>query len=371
MKKILLGTSALAAVALTAGAASAEAPTVTLSGGIQYAYVSYNNDNASAPTTKKSDRGSDIAGNGWGNELQWTVKGVSDSGLEYTGRVDWRYDSASIDESWIKLGGGCGNVVIGADDAPTANVRDANSVAAGSGGVDGYWLGSVADNVGKAGLPDIGNSDANKIAYYSPSFSGVSFGASYTPKNGSEGKTVAATSTDSIEKQIDAIISYNGSFDDVTVGLDAGYSAGKRETEGSVAASSENLKAYHVGGVVSVAGFSVAAGYSKHGDSGALKTNVTGAEKSAYNLGVAYNINGVNVSAVYTSGKANGGAATAGAVAANDTFKAWSIGADYAVADGLKAFADFGQINTKKAGGATAADKNKATVFLIGTKISF
>ena len=376
MKKILLGTSALAAVALSAGAATAEAPTVTLTGGIQYAYVSYDNDknsvrNVTTPATaKKSDRGGDIAGNGWGNELQWTIKGVSDSGLEYTGRIDWRYDGSTIDESWIKLGGGWGNVVIGADDAPSGSVRDAYDVAAGSGGVDGYWMDNVADNVGDAGLPGLGNGDSNKIAYYSPDFSGFSFGVSYTPKNGSEGPTVAATSTNEIEDQIDAIISYNGSFDDVTFGLDAAYSTGSYETEGSVNSGTEDLKAYHIGGVVTVSGFSIGAGYSDHGDSGTAK-GIRGSDKSSYNLGVKYNLNGVNVSATYTSGTANAGVATGTLVGSDDTFKAWSIGADYVVADGLGVFADFGQINTKRAGGKIAADKNKATVFLIGTKISF
>ncbi len=369
MKKILLGTSALAAVALSAGTATAEAPTVTLTGGIQYAYVSYDNDKKSAPTTKKSDRGNDLSSSASGNEIQWTIKGVSDTGLEYTGRIDWRYDTNAMDETWIKLGGGWGNVVIGSDDAVSDNVRDAFNVAAGSGGVDGNWFDNVSDNVGKAGAPGIGNGDASKISYYSPDFSGVSFGVSYTPtNNNATGVTKGATSTDDIEGQMDAIISYNGTFDDITVGLDAAYSAGKSETEGSAASTKEDLKAYHIGGVVTVAGFSIGAGYSKHGESGALKVN-KGAEKSSYNIGVKYNLNGVNVSAIYTSGKANAGLPTG--TVTDDTYKAWSIGADYVVADGLKAFADFGQTNTKRAGGKLAADKNKATVFLIGTKISF
>ena len=92
MKKILLGTSALAAAALTAGAASADAPTIAFDGKVSYALVGYGEDNGA-----QAGPGWDVKADNYKSELHWTATGAADNGLEYTGRVDWRCLTATLD----------------------------------------------------------------------------------------------------------------------------------------------------------------------------------------------------------------------------------------------------------------------------------
>jgi hypothetical protein len=86
MKKILLGTTGLVAVALLATAASAETPKVTL-GGFSDFQSGWTND----------DRDAGVRSNGFRNDNEITVKvdGKTDGGLGYGAQIDLEADTTN------------------------------------------------------------------------------------------------------------------------------------------------------------------------------------------------------------------------------------------------------------------------------------
>ena len=109
MRKLLLGTTALAAAAtLTANAALAD---VTISGGAEFKYLSRSsNDSTKDGTTMSTDNTMTI---------KFTQK--TDSGLDLTYMVDFDTDpgdgaALGTDENSLTIAGGFGKIVLGQDD---------------------------------------------------------------------------------------------------------------------------------------------------------------------------------------------------------------------------------------------------------------
>ena len=355
MKKILLGTSALAVAALTAGAASADAPTVAFDGKVSYALVGYGGENEAQAGT-----GWDVKADNYKSELHWTATGAADNGLEYTGRVDWRYLTATLDEAWINLGGSWGSVTLGMEDGVEANVPDANSIAGGSWGNDGnykfYAASSALTSVTAAGH----DGDANKIAYYSPDFGGFGVSASISPSSGT--RTSTAQPVDgTYQNTAEILASYGGDFGGVGVNLGAAYVMADATNEDSI----EDARSWHIGGTVSVADFSFGAGYVDNGDSGtAVGSN--GDAGYTYNVGVAYGgIENIYLSAVYTAGESDVDGNNVDA-----TGEGWSASADYTVADGLTTFVEYIH-NEYEDGTGTTAGNSESDIFLLGTTVAF
>ena len=110
MRKLLLGTTALAAAAtLTANAALAD---VTISGSYEFKYLSRSSNNSTLDGTTMSHDNTDMV-------VNFTSK--TDSGLDLTFRYDigavGSDDGAMpIDEASLTIAGGFGKVVLGMDD---------------------------------------------------------------------------------------------------------------------------------------------------------------------------------------------------------------------------------------------------------------
>ena len=109
MRKLLLGTTALAAAAtLTANAALAD---VTITGGAEFKYLSRSsNVAANDGTTMSSD-----------NTLTIKFTQKTDSGLDLTYMVDFDADPGEntampVDESSLTIAGGFGKLILGFDD---------------------------------------------------------------------------------------------------------------------------------------------------------------------------------------------------------------------------------------------------------------
>ena len=103
MRKLLLGTTALAAVTLTTNVALAD---LSISGYYEFAYQS---------------RGSDVAANdgtsmATDSEIKFSFKNKTDSGLEVGMAVEMDADSAAYDESNMYIKGGFGTILLGAQD---------------------------------------------------------------------------------------------------------------------------------------------------------------------------------------------------------------------------------------------------------------
>ena len=187
LKNLILGTSALAGVAMlgTAAAVPAAAAEVTPGGALDL------DDHRLCPVrgvrwrAGRSRAGPDLArGLDFRNDTEVHViaRGKSEqTGLEYGATIEFEADTnttLNTDETWIFLRGGWGEIRLGDEDGVVDNsVVGGQTLAAGTGGIDG------SDAV-IAAAPVVflaNTNDATKVRYYTPSFGGFSFGVSYTP----------------------------------------------------------------------------------------------------------------------------------------------------------------------------------------------
>lgn len=356
MKKILLGTSALAVAALTAGVASAEAPVVSYSGSVKYAYVFYDQDLEGS----KSGRGHNVEGSSSGSELGWNAVGTTDGGLEYTARIELRPMSSGSDKIWIQLADSWGTFQIGKVLSPVGSVVDAHSLAGQGGGQDGSFSGNV-NAVGTEFFMTASNGEgsANKVAYYTPDFSGFSIGASLQPGENSYDSNAA---DGTVQNVVEVAAFYSGEFSGASVNLGAGYVAADATDE----AANENTRAYHLGATVGFGDFTVGGGYVNNGESGIAKANTKQDAGKGYNIGVSYSgLDSLSLAAIYTSGEVDDSAGT------TDETDIVTLNADYTVADGLVVFGEYSNYDYNDGSVSGSTGENEANVFLLGTKISF
>ena len=174
MRKLLLGTTALAAAAtLTANAALAD---VTISGAAEFKYLSRSsNDSTLDGTTMSSD-----------NELTINLTQKTDSGLDLTYRIDFDADPGDdtgmpVDESSLTISGGFGKLVLGFDDdaADAYNLDEMDLIAE----EPSATLASATIGTSSS----ISSDDARKVGYHLPAMGGLTAGISYTDRTAAGG----------------------------------------------------------------------------------------------------------------------------------------------------------------------------------------
>ena len=187
LKNVILGTSALAGVAMlgTVAALPAAAAEVTPGGALNLEltgfarFEAFGGEQDDLPLDSAQSRSLDFRND---TEVHVIARGKSEeSGLEYGATIEFEADTNTTnntDETWIYLRGGWGEFRLGDEDGVVDNsVVGGQTLAAGTGGIDGSDAVIIA-----APVVFLSNSnDATKIRYYTPSFGGLSFGVSYTP----------------------------------------------------------------------------------------------------------------------------------------------------------------------------------------------
>ncbi len=175
MRKLLLGTTALAAAAtLTANAALAD---VTISGVAEFKYLSRSsNDSTKDGTTMSSD-----------NEMTITFTQKTDSGLDLTYRVDFDSDpgdggALGVDENSLAIAGGFGKLVLGEDDdaADAYNLDEMDLIAEEP-------APSLHASASIGSSSSISSDDAMKVAYHLPAMGGLTAGISHTDRTAAGG----------------------------------------------------------------------------------------------------------------------------------------------------------------------------------------
>ena len=228
MRKLLLGTTALAAAAtLSANAALAD---VSISGAYEWSYNS---------------RSSNIAANdgtSFGNdsEIKFSFTNKTDSGLTITAVTELEADgdaTTSTDEHSISISGGFGTVKLGRDDSVGDNfgIEAEDLIAEESTPYSGSMTTSVLTDT------DIraASSDSNKISYYLPAMGGFTAGISHT--------TTVTGATDSTEYGAQFTTSAAGST--ITIG---GATGTTDTASGTPDTDSQNIGVKIVSGAVSV-----------------------------------------------------------------------------------------------------------------------
>ena len=174
MRKLLLGTTALAAAAtLTANATLAD---VSISGGAEFKYLS------------RSSNNSDLDGTSFSSDNTMTIKfnQKTDSGLDITYMVDFDTDAGDgaalgTDENSITIAGGFGKVVLGMDDdaADAYNIDEMDLIAE----EPSATLASASIGTSSS----ISSDDARKVAYHLPAMGGLTAGVSHTDRGAAGG----------------------------------------------------------------------------------------------------------------------------------------------------------------------------------------
>ncbi|MFL2818113.1 MAG: porin [Candidatus Puniceispirillales bacterium] len=172
MRKLLLGTTALAAAAtLTANAALAD---VSISGGYEFKYVSRSSSvNVNDGTTM----------NHGDSDMTINFNNKTDSGLDITYRADFdvfgdtETGSANMDEVSLTIAGGFGKIVLGRDDdaADAYNIDESDLIAEDASPAVASMTISTSSS--------ISSDDAMKVAYHMPAMGGLTAGISHTDRS--------------------------------------------------------------------------------------------------------------------------------------------------------------------------------------------
>ena len=178
MRKLLLGTTALAAAAtLSANAALAD---VSISG---YYEWKMNSTSSQVAATDGTSFSSD-------SEIKFSFSNKTDSGLTIGMVTEMTSDGGdtAIDESSLSIAGGFGKVVLGQND----DVGDNYGVASSDLPKEEIMTAGQSDSIGIHNADISGlEADSNKVAYHLPAMGGLTAGVSYMDS----GETGSADST--------------------------------------------------------------------------------------------------------------------------------------------------------------------------------
>lgn len=369
MKKILLGTTGLVAVALLASAASAaETPKVTL-GGFSDFQSGWTND----------DKDTNSRTNGFRNDNEVTVKvdGKTAGGLGYGAEIDLEADTTNdvdgqgvnASRTFTYLDGNWGRVELGGNKSVASTMRvDASTLAAATGGINGatlYFVNGtntanfistsklVSEHGSTTTFGDEHTYNATKVSYYTPKVSGFQAGVSYTPQLNDRGQGVARSDSTGLADVLDFGLGYEGTVSGVKLAAAGTYeTATGNGAVGAAGFGADDVNAWNLGALVGYQGFSLAGSYGSWDNSGLA--NVDG---DYWTAGLGYSAGPVGLSATYLTSD----------LGSND-FDNVVLGAEYKLAAGLTPYAEVSFYDFNSTG--TTYD-NQGTTFLLGTQVAF
>ncbi|MFC4237649.1 porin [Thalassospira xianhensis] len=283
MKKILVASTALVAVAF-AGQANASEKIKLSVGGYMEQWAGFSDEDGAGlegegrPNAFQSD-----------TEIHFKGSTTLDNGIEVGATVELEGETSGdqIDEQYLYVNGGFGQVKLGKDDS-AADDMGITAPAVGPVGVNDGDMSNWAD----AYLIDTVRSsgDQNRLTYYTPSFGGFRAGVSYADdsnRNGADGYDNQSGSGDNI---VSAGVEYLGDFDGWSLGLSA---TGEESGEGAW---------YGAGVNVGFGNFTVGGSYGHTEDDYGLNLEDDGSngqDLDAFDVGVSYAMDAAAVSATY------------------------------------------------------------------------
>jgi len=167
MRKLLLGTTALAAAAtLSANVALAD---VSISGYFEWDYSNVDSEIAA----------NDGTAFGQDSEVKMVFTNKTDSGLTIAFQTEFETDKAgggTSDDNFLSISGGFGKLVLGELDG----VMDQYGIAATDLPAEELYVGEPADMVTENGDGGVSGGENNKVSYHLPAMGGLTAGISYT-----------------------------------------------------------------------------------------------------------------------------------------------------------------------------------------------
>jgi predicted porin len=346
MKKILVASSALVAVGFAGAAQASEPISLSVSGYMeQWIGAADQEDRVESVNAFQSD-----------TEVHFKGATTLDNGIEVGVSIELEGEGGNsgtmIDEQYLYVNGGFGQVKLGAEDG-----------AAGDMGISAPSVGPVGANDGDMGnwvtlnaVPDTvpAGGDSKRLTYYTPSISGFRAGVSYADDDSSETNDTVATG----DSRVSGGIEYKGDFDGVSVAVAV---TGEHFGEGEW---------YGVGANVGFGAFTIGASVSETDGEFGVGEVQTGASKledtTDFDIGVSYAMDAATVSLTYAYGENDGSATTSGVdeISAVDLGLAYTLGAGVTWKSSVFWFDDQGE-------DAGTADDNDGYGVVTGLALSF
>jgi hypothetical protein len=405
MKKLLLGSTALAAAGLFSGGAMAADPiTLTVNGYYQFYMVFGNYDrvpsyNSLGSQTGLSNKGRfdrlTQEGEIWFNGLTKLDNGTSVGfrvELEgYTQQVGGSTSAGDqMDEYYLIAFGDWGRMEVGATNGPMDKmVYGTPTALPGFGMVSTnftFYSPGTNNAFSTAIQGDRNIGDANKVIYYTPRFAGIQIGVSYTPEflPGLNGNSCAATGGFAAQysvctkhdlgqwqNAIDAGINYLAKFNSLDVALYGGFMTAGAESHLNLKGVDTDRRWWHwlTGANLTYQGFSIG-GYIGRDNNGLVSGNQTW----IYSAGATYTtgpwqfgvgwvklVRTENAKDIFVLGTASG-------APGNDTYQRFEAGGNYKLAPGIQLI---GGLNWNIGNGQRADEKVDGWQVFFGTALVF
>lgn len=379
--KILLGSTALAAILLSTGAQAADdGITLKMAGWFRgYAQFGSLDDNA---FNGLSDR-RNVSFETYDSEIHFIAEGKTANGLTYGFRIELEGASVTdqIDESYLYLKGSLGDVFFGNDDGAAnklayqvpAITRSKTLVIEDPNFSPNAPTGS---SVKALNSPNHYSLDSAKLYYATPRFSGFQAGISYAPdlsEDPNSGAVAGGFESDADVQAGDAVelgLNYSNKFGDL--GVIASFTFYTESLEdGATLPTQADRDSYAVGAGITYKGLQFGANYmytDNYAPAGYTNVGVDGADLNQYVVGVQYATGpwSFGVNAGYGQAEYNGGR--------EDELVALLGGVGYNVAPGLDLDTAIQYYDWDRSGSGVVANDSgsgASTALFVGTTLSF
>jgi len=379
MKKVLLGTTALAVAGMVAGGAAnaAEEPITAGIGGYYKAamgFVSEDNDDGQLSDARNS--------NALGQDIEIGISGSTtlDNGMtvgfvaNIEGNTDGTADSAALDERWLFFRGSFGQFRVGSTESARQEMTNFAPNGAWNFGVNTPFF--IFANPGNgAGFFNVrtyddglGTEDNLKIIYFSPTFNGFRVGASYAPEDDNQQQYGGNTTdeTGGLQNNMSVSAEFAHDFGAANIRLMAGYESYVLENcnaAANVQTCEDNPASTQFGGTISFGEWSIGGGWLET-EQTALANSGQGRDRTDYDLGISYWSGPIGVGLQW------GHAELDVADGTQDELDIYALNATYVIGPGIdvEAQIDMGEFDD----GTTGENlDNDWTSLMIGTSVSF
>jgi hypothetical protein len=394
MKKILLGTTAIAAAALYAQSAQAQL-TVSLGGYTEF-FGAYYDDDVGSRTEREFQLETEVV---------VRADGKADNGLLYGAKVELQNSTGGTagstgvgtDEASVYLSGTWGRIELGDFDgaadtlaiyAPLVGIEqidgdayDFLNVASAVPGTTGAFQFGGLPNGAVVKGPDSG--DATKVMYLTPRFVGIQAGISYATQSGNEAQSVVGfDNVGGYKDFVEYGANYTGTFAGFSLAVGVTGSTASGQDTGVPGRQLEDFFAWQAGAQVGYAGFKFGGGYYDGDDFNAVSgAPATQGDSSAWHAGASYTAGPFAVGLTYADAEGFKGAPTvptaaggAGPVVAStyaSSYKTYGGGVAYTLAPGLILQADLMYVDEELRNGTGATTDNEGYVAVLGTRLNF
>ncbi|WP_374656672.1 porin [Dongia sp.] len=377
MKKVLLGTSALLGVGLLAGTAAASDGVKLSLGGFMRSYfgATFDDDDAG-----ESGDNLNTTGVGTDAEVYFLGSVTLDNGITVGTRIELEAESRDnnngegndndqIDAAYAYFSGGFGEIRIGSLAGAAGNMY---MLPPGSSANFGPYSPNTIGSAASPGLFDpegaLTNKDkSQKLVYYSPTWSGFSFGVSYTPEDNFETQQDGAEATfhptrNTGDAANNVALGLHYAYEGDGWGLDAG-AAGywEGDIQQKNADAEDEQSGYNAGVNLSFGGLTVGAAFTYLDDQ-----NGDNEDLWVVGTGLSYNVDAWTVGAgwAHLEQEEEG-------FGDNNTTDRLGVTGSYAMGPGIDLDAGIFYTWSDEADDSAANDDYDAIEFAIGSSITF